>query len=831
MRKYVVMLLLLCVCGGTALAQTMTDEQVLEYVLQQKEKGMSQTDIVKNLMRRGVTMDQVNRLKAKYGKQEKGVVGNTDIYKKVRTRNKPEVETKRDYMVKPSQDLSTKIKKPGELTLEEEMLQGLDFVMPDSMDLFMEMYKEEPSKKIFGRNIFSNKQLSFEPNLNIATPANYRLGAGDEVIIDIWGASQNTIQETISPDGAIIVEGLGPIYLTGMTVKEANSYLQNELKKIYSGITGGSAASGIKLTLGQIRTIQVNVMGEVENPGTYTLSSFSTIFHALYQAGGMNEIGTLRAVKVYRNNQLLATLDIYDYILNGSMKQDIRLMDDDVIVVGTYSCLVNVVGKVKRPMYYEMKPDETLGTVLDFAGGFTGDAYTKNVRLVRKSGREYQIYNVDELDFKTFSLMDGDSLNIDSVLPRFANMVEIKGAVYRPGMYQIGERINTVRQLIDAADGTMGDAFVNRAVLHRKREDLSLEIISVNVKGIMAGTVEDISLRNEDVLMIPSIYDIQEDRVVSVHGEVAFPGTYVYAANMTLEDLILQAGGLKEAASTARVDVARRIKNSGATKSNNETAQTFNFSLKDGFVIDGEIGFTLEPFDEIYVRRSPGYYEQQNVKIEGEILFPGTYALTKKNFRLSELIAASGGLTDEAYIKGARLERQMTTEEQVRMKAALRMSQLGSDSIDVEKLDLGTTYNVGIELDKALANPGSEIDVVLREGDRIVVPQYLNTVKINGEVMYPNTVSYLKGKKVKHYIEQSGGYSSNAKKSQAYIVYMNGTIARAKRGGKDIVQPGCEIIVPAKPDRRGLTLPEIMSIGTSTASLATMIATIANLIK
>ena len=371
MRKYVVMLLLLCVCGGTAWAQTMTDEQVLEYVLQQQEQGMSQTDIVKNLVRRGVTMDQVNRLKAKYGKQEKGVVGNTDIYKRVRTRNKPEVETKRDYMVKPSQDLSTKIKKPGELTMEEEVLQGLDFVMPDSMDLFMEMYKEEPTKKIFGRNIFSNKQLSFEPNLNIATPANYRLGAGDEVIIDIWGPSQNTIQETISPDGAILVEGLGPVYLTGMTVKEANSYLQNELKKIYSGIDSGSAASGIKLTLGQIRTIQVNVMGEVENPGTYTLSSFSTVFHALYQAGGMNEIGTMRAVKVYRNNQLLATLDIYDYILNGSMKQDVRLMDDDVIVVGTYSCLVNVAGKVKRPMFYEMKPDETLGTVLDFAGGFT----------------------------------------------------------------------------------------------------------------------------------------------------------------------------------------------------------------------------------------------------------------------------------------------------------------------------------------------------------------------------------------------------------------------------------------------------------------------------
>ena len=830
-RKYAVMLLLLLLCGGVSLAQTMSDEQVVEYVLQQQASGMSQNDIIKNLINRGVTMEQVNRLKAKYGKQTKGVVGNTEVFKKSRIRNKPEGEIIRDYMVKSAQPTTEAVKKPGALTKEEEMLKGLDFIMPDSMSLYMEMYKEEPQKEIFGRNIFNNKQLSFEPNLNIATPANYRLGPGDEVIVDIWGASQNTIQETISPDGAILVEGLGPIYLNGMTVKEANAYLQNELSKIYSGVSDEGTASGIKLTLGQIRTIQVNVMGEVENPGTYTLSSFATVFHALYQAGGMNEIGTMREVKVYRANKLIATLDIYDYILNGQMKDDVRLMDDDVIMVGTYDCLVNVTGKAKRPMFYEMKRSESVESLLDFAGGFTGDAYTKNVRLVRKSGREYQIYNIDESDFAAFTLMDGDSLNIDSVIPRFSNMVEIKGAVYRPGMYQIGNRINTVRELIEAAEGTMGDAFLNRAVLHRKREDLSLEVLSVNVKGIMAGTTSDFPLRKEDVLMIPSIHDIQEDKVLSIHGEVAFPGTYVYASNTTLEDLVLQAGGLKEAASTARVDVARRIKNSDATDAGSQTAEIYSFSLRDGFVIEGEAGFVLEPFDEIYVRRSPGYYEQQNVKIEGEILFPGTYALVKKNYRLSELIKASGGLTDESYVQGARLERQMTPEEQVRMKAALRMSKLGSDSIDVDKLDLGTTYNVGIELDKALANPGSEFDVVLREGDRIVVPQYLNIVKINGEVMYPNTVSFLKGKKVKHYIEQSGGYTSNAKKSQAYVVYMNGTIARAKRGGKSLIQPGCEIIVPAKPDRKGLSLPEILSIGTSTASLATMIATIANLIK
>ena len=842
MRKYTFIFLLLFCVTAPLIAQSMSDEQVIEYIMKAQDEGKSQTQIVSELMGRGVTMDQVNRIKAKYGKQQ-GTVGNSELLKKIRTRSKPEIkqkadnQTKRDYMLKAAVDEKKNLNKrklmPGELTPQEEMLKGLDFIMPDSTQMFYDMYyQEEPQKQIFGRNIFNNKELSFEPALNIATPQNYRLGPGDEVIVDIWGASQNTIQETISPDGEIIIEGLGPVYLTGMTIKEANSYLQSELSKIYSNVSYGGEESGIRLSLGQIRTIQVNVMGEVENPGTYTLSSFASVFHALYQAGGMNEIGTMRSVKVYRANKLVSTLDIYDYILNGKMEGDIRLMDDDMIVVGTYDCLVNIAGKVKRPMFYEMKKEESVGTLLEYAGGFTGDAYTKNVRLIRKSGREYQIYNVDELDFNVFKLMDGDSLNIDSVIPRFSNMVEIKGAVYRPGMYQIDGRVNTVKQLIKIADGLMGDAFVNRGVLHRKREDLSLEVISVDVKGILNGSTPDITLHKEDVLMIPSIYDIQEERVLTIYGEIAYPGTYVYAANTTLEDLIIQAGGLKEAASTVRVDVSRRIKDADAVSSLTETAKTYSFSLRDGFVVEGENSFILEPFDEIYVRRSPGYHEQQNVKIEGEVLFAGTYVLSKKNYRLSELIKAAGGLTDEAYIKGARLERQMTDEEQVRMKAALRMSKLGGkDSIEVDKLDLGTSYNVGIRLDEALSNPGGEADIVLRENDRIVVPQYLNTVKINGEVMYPNTVAYTNGKKVKHYIEQAGGYTENARKRRAYVVYMNGTIAKAKGGGKSVVQPGCEIIVPSKPEGKGLSLPEILSIGTSTASIATMIATITNILK
>ena len=847
MRKYFVLLLLLFVCGGVSLAQTMTDEEVISYVMESQSKGMAQTDIVKNLLRRGVTMDQVNRIKAKYGEGGNEVVGDNTTAKKVRTRNKPTKGTARDNMLKDADGKSVVSSKEGgfssmaELSEEEMMLEGLSFAMQDSTD--MEKEPEPKNKKeIFGHRIFKNKSLSFEPNLNIATPANYRMGPGDEVIIDIWGDSQTTIQETISPDGAIQVEGYGPLYLNGMTIKEANGYVQSELGRIY-GISGDDPSSQIKITLGQIRTIQVNVMGEVENPGTYTLSSFATVFHALYQAGGMNEIGTMRAVKVYRANKLIATLDIYDYILNGQMQGDIRLVDDDVIMVGTYESLVNVVGKVKRPMYYEMKRDENLATVLQYAGGFAGDAYKKSVRLIRKGMREQQIYNVDEADFSSFVVLDGDSLNIDSALTRFSNMVEVKGAVYRTGMYQMDGRINTVRALIEAADGITPDAFVNRAVLHRKGEDFSLEIIPVDVKGIMAGTAADITLRNEDVLFIPTVMDVQEERQLSIHGEVNYPGTYMFAANTTLEDLVLQAGGLKDAASVVRVEVARRIKD--ASGQPGETAKTFTFSLRDGFVVSGESGFVLEPFDEVYVRRSPGYQEQQHVTVEGEVLYPGKYVMAKKNYRLSELLNAAGGVTDEAFVKGAQLVRKYTPEEIEVLKRELRFAKLNAeedptaartgmgksldeikDSIDLEIMELCMDYRVAIELDKALANPGSTYDPVLREGDHIVIPQYVNTVKILGSVNQPNAVTFVEGEKIDYYIEQAGGYAQKAWKKRAYVVYANGTMAKVKGGGKNVIQPGCKVIVPEKNGKTGLKTSEILSIGTTTASLATMVATV-----
>jgi protein involved in polysaccharide export with SLBB domain len=829
MKKILILLPLFLFLSVNMFAQSsMSDEQVAQYVMEQHEKGTSSTQIVTQLMQRGVNIEQIRRVKKKYEAQQSSGMDAKDLtgtskYSKSRIRSSNEktksstVSQYRKQDEKQSNYIHTYDTNDAEY---EQMQKELATILPDSLE-----NNEKSGKKVFGRDIFNQKNLSFEPNMNIATPQNYRLGPGDAVNIDIWGASQNTFAETISPDGTVQIEGYGPIQLNGLTVRQANSRIRSQLGTRYQN-------SKIQLTVGQTRTIMVNVMGEVKTPGTYTLSAFATVFHALYMAGGTNDIGTLRNIKVYRHNRLITVVDVYDYILNGKLTGDVRLADNDVIVVGPYDCLVNVTGKVKRPMYYEMRKNESLGTVLRYAGSFTGDAYKKSIRVVRKSGHGYSVYNVGEFDLNTFRIDDEDSVSVDSVLRRYSNMVEIKGAVFRPGMYQVGGEITSVRSLIEHAEGVTEDAFVDHAVMHRMKSDRTLEALSVDVKGIMSGKVPDILLRNEDVLYIPSKKEVREDQTMTIHGEVVYPGVYQYAENETLEDFVLQAGGLKEAASTVKVDVARRISDPKATTSTAEVAKTFSFSLKDGFVIDGEQGFKLMPYDEVYVRTSPAYSAQQNIKVEGEVLFSGTYTLSKKSERLSEIIQKAGGVSNMAYIKGARLERTITPEERLRMESVLKMAQAQSgekDSVNIKKLDIGSTYYVGIHLDKALENPGSDYDIVLREGDNIIVPQYTGTVKVNGEVMYPNTVAYRQGKHLSYYVDQSGGYSSSAKKSHTYIIYMNGTVAKAGHDAKP--EPGCEIVVPAKPKRSGMSLPEILTIGTSTASIATMIATIANLIK
>ena len=696
----------------------------------------------------------------------------------------------------------------------------------DSIEWLNQLLKEKEldQKKVFGRDIFNNKELTFEPNMNIATPQNYKLGPGDAVFIDIYGASQKTIEGTISPDGEITIDGFGPVHVSGLTVAQANSKLRSTLGARYS-------SSQIKLTVGQTKTIMVNVMGEVKVPGTYTLSAFATVFHALYMAGGTNELGTLRSIKVYRNNKLVTVVDIYDYILNGKLTGNIRLADNDVIVVGPYDCLVNITGKVKRPMYYEMKRNESLSTLLKYSGGFAGDAYTKSVRVVRKTGQQRSVFNIEEFDMASFHVSDGDSVSVDSILPRYENTVELKGAVFRPGLYQLGNNINSVRSLIEHAEGITEEAFTNRAVMHRMKADRTLEVVSVDLAGILNGTSADIPLKENDVLFVPTKQDAMVDRTITIHGEVHYPGIYKYADNETIEDFILQAGGLRESASMVKVDVARRVSDPKATVNDSIIARTYSFAIKDGFVVDGTPGFTLMPFDEVYVRKSPGYSAQQNIKVEGQAMFPGTYTLSMKNERLSDILKKAGGVTDLAYTPGARLERRITPDEKLRMQTITNMlnSQSGNDSLDIKKLDLGNTYYVGIELDKAIAEPGGDADIVLREGDRLIIPEYNGTVKISGDVMYPNTVAYEKGKRASYYIDQAGGWGDRAKKSNTYIIYMNGTVAKVGHNAK--IMPGCEIVVPSKPKKDARTLAQILTIGTSVASLATMIATIANIVK
>ena len=800
MQKLMGALILLLMLGAAPVAaQTMSDSQVLEYVKEGIRQGKEQKQLASELARKGVTKEQAMRVKQLYEQQNNVNASNatgTDV---------------------------------NESRLREEMKENTSDMLedqPSTQDLAR-------SNQVFGRNIFNTRNLTFEPSVNIATPLNYRLGPGDEVIIDIWGASQNTIRQQISPDGTINIQKIGPVNLNGLTIAEANDYLKKTLNKIYNGLNNtNDPTSDIRLTLGNIRTIQINVMGEVVQPGTYSLSSFATVFHALYRAGGVSDIGSLRNVQLVRNGKNIATIDVYQFIMKGNIQDDIRLQEGDVVIVPAYDVLVKIDGKVKRPMRFEMKKDENLSTLISYAGGFDADAYTRSLRVVRQNGQEYEVNTVKDLDYSVYKMRNGDVVTAEAILNRFTNKLEIRGAVYRPGIYQLNGKLNTVRELVNEAQGLTGDAFLNRAVLYRQREDLTTEVIPVDIKAIMDGTSQNIILAKNDILYIPSIHDLEDRGDVVIHGEVAKPDSYPYADNMTLEDLIIQAGGLREAASVVRVDVSRRIKNPRSTVDNDTIGQIYTFSLKEGFVVDGTPGFVLQPYDEVYVRRSPGYQAQQNVAVEGEILFGGSYAMTSREERLSDLINKAGGTTSYAYLRGAKLTRVATEGEKKRMGDVIRLMsrQLGEAMMDSLGVRVEDHFTVGIDLEKAIANPGSASDLVLREGDVVFIPKNTNTVTINGAVMVPNTVSYIAGKNIDYYLNQAGGYSDNAKKSKKFIVYMNGQVTKVKGSGKKQIEPGCEIIVPSKSKKR-TNMGEILGYATSFSSLGMMIASIANLIK
>ena len=774
-------------------AQSMSDTQVLEYVKQGLQEGKDQRVLASELARKGVTEEQARRVKQLYDQQN---------------------NASSDQISGTAQ---------AEIRLREQVSDDNSAVMPNQ-EKAEDVAKEN---QVYGRNIFNTRNLTFEPSVNIATPLNYRLGPGDEVIIDIWGASQNTIRQQISPDGTINIVDIGPLYLSGMTINESQQYLTRELRRIYS-----DENNQIRVTLGNTRTIQINVMGEVVQPGTYALSSFSTVFHALYRAGGVNDIGSLREVQLVRNGKKVATIDVYDFIMKGKNQDDIRLEEGDVIIVPPYESLVQISGNVKRPMRYEMKKGETLATLIEYAGGFTSDAYTQNLRLVRQNGKEYQVNTIDDKDYASYKLTDGDVVTAEAILDRFTNKLEIRGAVYRPGIYELNDDVNTVKTLIARADSLTADAFTARAVIYRLRDNMTREVISVDVAALMNGAIPDIPLQRNDVLFIPSIHDITDMGDVQIAGEVMHPGTFPYADNMTLEDLVIAAGGLREAASLVRVDISRRIKNPTSTDDTREIGEMFTFALKDGFIVDGEPGFVLQPYDYVFVRRSPAYSEQKNVVINGEVLYGGTYTLTSKDERISDLVKKAGGITQFAYVRGAKLVRRANQDELKRMQDAVSLlqHQMGAGKVDSLGIKVEPTFSVGIDLEAALKNPGGDADIVLREGDVISVPEYNNTVRINGAVMQPNVVSYKAGEDVKYYIAQAGGYNQTAKKNKKYIIYMNGQSALVKGRGKNLIEPGCEIIVPNKRPRQA-NWGNILTSLSAVTSIGTMAATIANLAK
>lgn len=810
--KRIVFSMMLTLMSLGAFAQGMSDSQVADFIAREATAGTSQAQIVTKLMQKGVQIDQIRRVRNQYDKRrsESGMdanaAGSTGGSDRMR----------QNYTGATTQELNTaKVGTTGEIyaNASDEQAQVEHDVQATSGA------SEATGKKIFGHDIFRRGGISFEPNMNIATPQNYVLGPGDQVIVDIYGASQKTLQLTVSPEGEITVPGYGPVYVQGMSVASAQAKIRSTVGARYS-------SSNLKVSLGNTRTIMVNIMGEVSSPGTYHLSAFSTVFHALYMAGGIKDTGTLRNVKVYRNGNLVTIVDIYEYILNGRLAGNIRLQEGDVIQVGLYDCLVGITGNVKRPMFYEMRKNESVATLLKYAGGFTGDAYRKMVHLTRQAGERYTVYNIDEFEMTSFQVDDGDAVVVDGMLNRYENMVEIKGAVFRPGKYQLGKDVTSVRTLLKSAEGVTEDAMTNRGVLHRLKADRSLEVIAVDIKGILAGTSPDIPLANEDVLFIPTEADLRQQRTLTITGEVMSPGSYQFADNTTLEDLIIEAGGLTDAASVARVDVSRRIRDPKSTNAPREISKTFTFGLKDGFVVDGTPGFVLEPYDVVHVRRSPGFKTPRNFTVTGEVVYEGAQTMTTKNMRLSDAIKLAGGLTDQAYPKNARLERVMNADEkarrdflieQVRKQAGVR----SSDSIAVSQLALSNTYPVGIYLDKALANPGCEEDIILREGDRIVVPEYISTVKVSGNVMYPNTVSYKPGKDYKYYVNQAGGFGNHAKKRKTWVIYPNGTMAQVGHGAK--IEPGCEIVVPMKPEPKAGLVQQWVAVAQSVASMSALL--------
>ena len=788
-------------CTATA-QSTMTDQQVLDYVKSGMASGKKQNDIIKELALKGVDRAQAARVKKLYEAQLGGKENAAAV--------ESAVAASREHV--PNAGSAEDI--DPLMTQDVQKTANSGVTLPEASD------------GVYGRSIFRNKNLSFAPSKNMPTPKNYILGPGDEVIVDIFGANQSTIRSVISPEGYINVDILGPIYLSGKSIESANVFLKGKLAQIYEGLSGGEEKTDIQLSLGQVRSIQITIVGEVPNPGTFMVTSLSTVFHAMFQAGGVKEPGTVRAIKLVRNNKPIATIDIYDFLLNGSRKNDVRLEEGDVIIVEPYQSVVKVQGYVKRPMNYEMKEGETIADLLKYAGGFSKTAYSDNVSVVRQQGHDFVVTTVEASQYSSFFLKNGDEIEVRKMDARFENRISISGAVVLPGVFELKPEVNSVRKLVNKAGGLLPEAFTNRALIHRQHEDRSLETCAIDLEGIMNGTKPDVSLQNNDELFVHSVFELNDQGTFTINGEVAIPGTFPFAANTTVQDLILQAGGLLRSASAARVDVVRLIVDNESLVAQKDISTYYTFSLNNGFAVDGADKFVLEPYDVVTVRRSPSYVSNRVVKVTGEVNFPGDYNMSRREERVSDIIAKAGNITDFAYIKGAQLLRKKTDAEKKQTEMMADAVEADNDSI-LDK-DEEQRYLVSFDMADALKNPGGENDLVLVDGDELIVPVLNNTVKIDGAVQMPTTVSYKKGMKKSDLVNAAGGYAKRAYKRKAFIVYMNGRVSKLRRF--TTIEPGSQVFIPKK-DKKENQLQQIMSVSTTAASLGMMGVSIANLLK
>jgi protein involved in polysaccharide export with SLBB domain len=694
--------------------------------------------------------------------------------------------------------------------------------------------KQQLKEQIFGYQLFTSDQVNFEPAVNIATPKDYQLGPGDEIIIDIWGAAQMNYQLQVTPDGMINIQNVGPINVNGLTIDEASNRLQSRLGDIYSGLNPPNEQNKdtyMQLSLGQVRSINVTVLGEANVPGTYTLSSLSTVFNALYASGGPNTSGSFRKINVIRGDETVATFDLYDLLIYGNQSQNIRLRSQDIIQIQPYQNRVEIEGEVKRPGIYELVGNETMQDLLVYAGDFTDKAYTNRIKVIGNTPKQRRIADVKKGHFDDYILNNGDSITVGKILDRFTNKVEIEGAVFRPGEYALNDT-TSLYSLIQRADGLMGDAFMQRGLVYRTKDDYSMRTISFSLRELMKNPqVNNIALKKDDVVRINSIYDLREEYTVGIKGPVQSPDEYEYAENMTLEDLIYMADGFKESATPYRIEVARRIRDMD-NKSTNQSyiADIKTFNVNEDLSLGQEgANFELQPFDQVYVRQLPNYEEQKEIHVVGEVQYPGKYAISSREERISDMIERAGGLTPDAYTNGATLfrKKEFTQQESQQTLANVEgMSEQEQEQQLQEREQQQKSAQVGIELPQVLEDPGSRYDLLLEEGDSLFIPQKLQTVTVEGGVFYPTTIRYESGRSFSDYVTAAGGFNDLARKKKAYIIYANGDVDRTKKflffKNHPPVEPGATIVIPEEDPDAGLSPQErigILSAITSTAAL------------